>query len=334
MTAGFPTPRILRTLALAVALTVACGGDSDSTATGPTGPTGTEQPTHPAGTPSTKVVFDNAPHGVAVSSTGAVYVTRLYGFAVARFPLDAPASALPPLVFNTELAAVVFNRAGTVAYISGPSDTDNRIFVVDVATGTVKSSIPVASEPYHLALSSDESQLFASGASSRVWSVPTAGGTAKFAQLTGLMQSVAVSPIDGMLFAANLNGVLRRLDPSTLAVQQSATGLGLLGDLVVSPDGVQVCVVNDGGVLVLDATSLTTLGYVAIGSGVRGMAMSPDGVQLYVTTIFGEIVIVDRVQRSIVKRIAVGGTPAHLAFDRLGRTAVVPNENGWVDIIK
>jgi DNA-binding beta-propeller fold protein YncE len=335
MNAAPTISRALPLLAFAIVLTVACGGDgSGSPNNGPTGPTGTEPPTHPSGTPSGKFVLDSAPHGVDVSATGTVYVTRLYGKAVARFPLTAPGSPLPPLSFPTEVAAVVFNRAGTVAYLSGDADVDNFIYVVDVATGAIKSSIPVATSPYHLALSRDESQLFATAAESRVWSAPTGGGTAKFVQLTGLIQSLAVSPTENALFVTNLNGVLRRLDPSSLAVQLSVSGLGLLGDIVVSPDGKQVCVVNDGFVLVLDASTLAMIGNVSIGSGVRGMAMSPDGEQLYVTSFLGELIIVDRVQRAIVKRIPLGGTPAHLAFDRSGKTAVIPNENGWVDIIK
>jgi DNA-binding beta-propeller fold protein YncE len=334
------TARAFTPVALAVALAVACGsGSSDvlgppDPGPGGPGPSETENPTHPAGTLSGKVLITDAPHGIDVSSAGAVYVTRLYSPSVARFLVDAPASLLPSINLPTELSDVAFNRAGTVAYVGGPAGADSRIYAIDVASGTVKFTLPVGSSPYHLTLSLDDSRVFAAASQSRVWSAPAAGGTATAAVLTGAMEGVAVSPSGGGLFAANQNGIVRRLDPSSLLVQESSAPIGLLGDLAVSPDGAQVYVVTDVGVVVLATSTLAPIGSVTVGNGAGGMAMSPDGQQLYVTTFFGELAIVDAVRLAVVKRIVLGGTPAHVAFDRLGRTAVVANENGWVDIIK
>jgi DNA-binding beta-propeller fold protein YncE len=331
--------RTLTLVAFAAALGVACGGGA-SDSPGPTdlGPTGPSVPTetffHPAGTPSAKVLIADAPHGIDVSSTGIVYVTTLFGTSLARFPLDAPSVTLPPIDLTTELSDVVVNGAGTVAYLGVPAGAASVIYAVDVTSGVVKSVLPIGSTPYHIILSRDESQLFTAAAGARVWSTPIDGSKASFAQLSGVTSTVAVSPTGGGLYAANLNGLVRRLDAATLAVQETSIGLGTLGDIVVSPDGAEVYVVNDDGVVVLATSTLAYSGFVSVGDGVRGMSMSPDGEQLYVTTIYGQLVIVDRVRRSIVKRLALGGVPAHVAFDRLGKTAVVANEYGWVDIIK
>jgi YVTN family beta-propeller protein len=62
--------------------------------------------------------------------------------------------------------------------------------------------------------------------------------------------------------------------------------------------------------------------------------MSPDGAQLYVSTYNGQLTIVDRAQRTIVKTLTLGGTPSRVAFDKPGKTAFVANENDWVDVIK
>ena len=332
--------RVLTRLAFAIALAVACGGGASEspapTSPIPTGPSAPPAETffHPAGTPTAKVFIDDGPHGIDVSSSGIVFVTTLFGTSVARFPLEAPSSPLPPIEFGLELSDVVINGTGTVAYVSAPNGTNSGIYVVDVTSGTVKSALPIATVPYHIILSRDESQLFTAASGSRVWSTPVDGSKAAFAQLTGVMSTVAVAPSGGGLYAANLNGLVRRLDAATLSVQESSIGLGTLGDLVVSPDASEVYVVNDDGVVVLAASNLAYSGFVDLGGGVRGMSMSPDGEQLFVTTTLGELVIVDRAGRSVVKRIRLGGVPAHVAFDRLGKTAVVANEFGWVDIIK
>lgn len=338
ITRRFSVARFLAPLALATVLAVACGGSADApgpTNPGPTGPgPDAEIFTHPAGTPTGKVTIPDWPHSVDISAGGTVFVTRLDANAVSRFLVDAPGTPLAPIALPTATSDVVFDRAGTLAYVGSLVAGDNGVYVIDVATGVVKSTLWIGSVPYHIALSLDESRVFVAGSLSRVWSAPTAGGAATAAVLSGAMEGVAVSRSGGGLFAANENGIVRRLEPTSLAVQETSVPIGFLGDIAVSPDGSQVWVVTQDAVVALSASTLTPIAFVSIGDGTRGMAISPDGQQLYVTTYLGELVIVDRVQRAVVKRIRLGGQPAHVAFDHLGKTAVVANEDGWVDIIK
>jgi DNA-binding beta-propeller fold protein YncE len=44
--------------------------------------------------------------------------------------------------------------------------------------------------------------------------------------------------------------------------------------------------------------------------------------------------VVDRASRAVVKTIDVGGIPQRVAFDRLGKVALVTNQNGWVDVVR
>lgn len=322
----------------AVLLSLACGGSGDGGApTGPGGSTGTNsQPTHPAGALSGKVTVVGGPQDIAVSATGAVFVVKRYDHDVARFPVDAPASPLAPITVASQPTDVIFNKAGTRAFVSGADGNGWVIYTIDVAAGTVLSFTPVAYAPVRLALSSDESRLFATASSSRVLSIPTSGGAATSVQLTGTLQAIAVSPTSGAVYVSTVTGPVRRLDPATLTVQATSASYGPVnGDLVVSPDGALVyTVADDGGLRVLDASSLTLGGGLDAGGGATGIAMSPDGAQLYVTTYFGELTIVDRVQRTIVKQLTLGGTPARVAFDKQGKTAFVANENDWVDVVK
>jgi YVTN family beta-propeller protein len=312
---------------------MACGGGATSDSGTPTGPTGaTDKPTHPGGTLSGKITLPAGPTGISIADNGTTFVTLIWDQSVARFPVDATTMTETPIPIGPDAIDVVLNRAGTTAYVAG----GGGIKTIDVASGAVKSKVDFGANAFEVKLSPDETRLFATAGGSTVWSVPTAGGTPTSRKLSGFVYGVALSPSAKVLYVARENGVFFRLDPSTLAIQAQAVVTGpSIGDLVVSRDGSEVYAVQDGGVLiVLDAVTLTTLGFVDVGPGASGMAMSPDGAQLYITSFFGTLTIVDRAKRSVVTQLTLGGTPRHIAFDKLGKTALVANEDGWVDVIK
>ena len=62
-------------------------------------------------------------------------------------------------------------------------------------------------------------------------------------------------------------------------------------------------------------------------------ARPPDGAQLWATS-GGDLLVVDPARASIVTRLTLGGTAAHIAFNHAGTTAFVANEAGWVDVIR
>jgi DNA-binding beta-propeller fold protein YncE len=318
---------------LGISLALACGGGATSDAGAPTGPTGgtSKQLTHPGGTLSGKIALAAGPTGISIADNGTTYVTQLYDQSIARFPIDASAATQEAIPIGPDALDVVLNHAGTTAYVAG----GGGIKIIDVASGTVKSTVSLGANAYEVELSPDESRLYASSGKSSVWSIPTAGGTPSSLQLTSQMYGLGLSPSGAALYAAGINGVLWRLDPTTLSIVGRVVVTGPeLGDVAVSPDGAQVYVVHDAGLFVLDGTTLATLGFLNVGPGASGMAMTPDGAQLYITTIFGKLTIVDRAKRTIVSQLTLGGVPRHVAFDKLGKTALVANEDGWVDVIK
>jgi len=330
-------PHVASAILSLALLSLACGGSGDGGGpAGPGGSNGNASTTHPAGTMSSKTTVTGGPKAIAVSSTGVVYVVGQYEAAVARFTVDAPGTTLTPITVASQPTDVIFNKAGTRAYVSGTGGAGYVIYTIDVAAGTVLTITPVPYSPIRLALSSDESRLYATAYQSRVLSMPTSGGTVTSVQLTGSLQAIAVSPTNGAVYVSTVVGPVRRLDPATLAVQATSPSFGPVnGDLVVSPDGASVyTVADDGGLRVLDGSTLTLSGGLDAGGGATGLAMSPDGAQLYVSTYNGQLTIVDRAQRTIVKTLTLGGTPSRVAFDKQGKTAFVANENDWVDVIK
>jgi len=270
-----------------------------------------------------------------VSSTGTALVTLEDGEEMARFSISAPTVPLTPVQIGLRARTVQFNAAGTLAYVA----SDNKVSVVDVATGTVKSATTLTADVGHVVLSPDETRLFANGGNGSVWTLSAAspGAPTATATLTRSMSGLAISKSGTSLYAAGSLFELWRLDPTTLQIAANVKTLGTeVGDVVVSQDEKEVYVVADQGTLwVLDATTLAPAGYVDVGHGALWMALTPDGKQLYVSSwSMGDVIIVDRVGRSVVSRVHVGGYPRSIAFDKLGTTAYVANMNGWVDVIK
>jgi len=292
--------------------------------------------THPAGAQSGRMTgLIGRPFGVAVTPSGAVYVTQQDANSVARYSLSSLESAGATVPVGADPGDVIFNRAGTRAYAS--TFYGGKVHVIDVATGSQTALYPIGSNAYRLALSGDESRLFVSTVSGTVASVPTSGtGASLFVFLGGSVQGIAVSPSGSTLYATSTSGNVYRIDPATLAIQTTRKlGLTLQG-IAVAPNGSELYVANEGGsLLVLDATTLATLAAVPLRGDGFGVAVTPDGAQIYVTSASaGRLTIVDRATRAVTSTLSLGGVPRRVAFDATGATAVVANEFNWVDVIK
>jgi YVTN family beta-propeller protein len=324
-------------LSVVASLALACGGSADGGGpSGPSGPGSSAGATHPAGTLGERFAFPiGAPKRLAVAGNGTVYAVMDYERAIERFPLASPGAPMKPIEIDDPfMEDLVINRAGTVGYVASARE----IHVLDLVSGTERSRIPITSLAYNLALSPDESRLFVTG-QANVQSLPTSSSGAPAMSVripTAGTWSVAVSPSGKALYVSGQFYTLRKLDPVTLAIVAENPTLGFsFGDIVVSPDEKELYVVCDNGTLwILDANSLAQIGYVPVGHGSLGLAMTPDGAQLYATSWDGYVAIVDRATRTVVKTIQVGGAAKDVQFDKLGTTAIVANGNGWVDVIK
>ena len=81
-------------------------------------------------------------------------------------------------------------------------------------------------------------------------------------------------------------------------------------------------------------SSGTVVATVPLAGGGEGLALSPNGQQLYVGLVFsGAVQVVDRGTRTVVQTIFTGGTPREIGVDPAQQRILVANEAGWVDII-
>lgn len=317
---------------LVAALSIACDA--------PTGPDEGGPLAHPAGTPSGKLTINGSPSGIAVSSNGIAFVTMLDKNEIARFNAAAPTTPMSSLLIAVHPWHVVFNRDGNTALVAAFDPDPGRwvVYSVDAASGDVPVARSMLNAPYRVAISRDESRLFVLtyGDPARVYSIPLTnlfGARQYLQQIPGKPRSIAVSPTTGEVVVTT-NFRIARLDPDTLGIRAIAFVPVGSDNSALSPDGSRVWFGSPAGNLVaLDASSLEKVAEVAHGANIYGVAMSPDGAQLWATSL-GDLLVVDPARASIVTRLTLGGTAAHIAFDRAGTTGFVANEKGWVDVIR
>lgn len=146
---------------------------------------------------------------------------------------------------------------------------------------------------------------------------------------------LAPSPDGRFVYAVDATlGLVEQIDPAQSAVVRSATVEPLAGSgivltkfgheeggpvgrrAVVAPDGRTVYAAGTGGILAIDATTLTVTGRFLTGMTVETLAVTPDGGSLYALLADGHIVKLDAAMGALLATVPGDG------YDRL--VAVMP----------
>jgi len=175
---------------------------------------------------------------------------------------------------------------GPYAYVTNFGS--HNVSVIDIATNTIATSIPVGSQPRGAELSPDETKLYVAN-----WG------------------SYTVSVID-----TATNTVT-----STISVGHGPR------NIVFSPDGTRAYVTNDGSdsVSVID-TATNTVTSIPVGDIPNGIAITPDGTRVYVTNFLGDTVsVINTATNEIITTITVADSPLDLEITPDGTRAYVIN---------
>jgi YVTN family beta-propeller protein len=174
--------------------------------------------------------------------------------------------------------------------------SDNSVVVVDVATGSVVTTIldPSLSGPAYVASSRDAATVYiGNNASSTITVIATATNTVRgvintgavCAPLTsaGCTQAVAVSPDGATVYVSNGLTVTVASAATDTVITQITAGSGP-GPLALTPDGrtLYVANINDGTVSVISTATDTVTATIGGVPGPTSAVMSPDGNTLYV----------------------------------------------------
>jgi YVTN family beta-propeller protein len=231
------------------------------------------------------------PQGVAVTPDGRkVYVARsISDFGNSVSVIDAPPNTVATITVGSFPFGVAVTPDGSKVYVA--NSADNTVSVIDTATDTVVTTIPVGGA-------------FPNAASPK---------------------GVAVSPDGSKVYVVNAgqfagNGTVQVIATATNTVVTTITSVGTnLVGVAVTPDGSKVYVTDASAisrVLVIDTTTNTVVTSIPVGSIPIGVAVTPDGSKVFVANQSSNTVSVIATATNTVigSPITVGNTP--IAFGK------------------
>jgi DNA-binding beta-propeller fold protein YncE len=163
-------------------------------------------------------------------------------------------------------------------------------------------------------------------------------GMATLSVGAGVANGLAFDAPRGLIYGTTTGGNVFVIDGATNSLVADAgwSGAGSLQQPVISPDGTTLYIANEGtGVERWDIASKTRTGLVPNTGGAFGLALTPDGQQLWATrSTQGTVDIIDLASFTVVRSIPNLGTVRRLAFDPTGQVCVVASETQGAHFIR
>ena len=285
------------------------------------------------------------PFAVAISKSGVVYVTKLLAAEAVRAQL--PSTALSaPFAVGAIPSSVRMSPDGKTAYV-GNQDSQT-ISVIDVATNTVTSTIPLPGHSVlNIGLSPDGRTILALMDFNGVYIINVAKqkvvDSIPASQIGTILVGVAFHPSQPCAWvAARDNGTVSTIDLRRNSVVRTvAVADGRIQNLAVSRDGGRLLATDIGRskLIVWDLPSgSSAYQEFPIGSPIDrnafDVAVTPDNTQVYVSTLSdGKVFILDQATFAPIATINTGGSARYIGFNVAGSAAVIPNESGWVNFV-
>ncbi|HEX6537149.1 MAG TPA: Ig-like domain-containing protein [Gemmatimonadaceae bacterium] len=284
--------------------------------------------THPQGTVAATTSIGGTLYGVAVSRAGVVYAVQL-GDALVRADLPSFTFGAPFPISGASSAA--FAPGGATAYVSKYSG--GGLAIVDVASNAVTGTIPVGNpgNAYDVAVARDGSRVFMSGDGHVYVMDPAAKSVLFDVAIAGAANHISPHPSLPLVYASLFTShEIDEVNVQTGAISQRFAVTGTPQGTVVSPDGTLLYIANEAGRIdILNLSTKTIESSVQLGCGGFGIAMTPDGTQLWVACGYaGQVKIVDIASRTVTSTISTNNSPRRIAFDATGTTAVVVGDGG------
>ena len=226
------------------------------------------------------------------------------------------------------ISIVCFTNAQTAYITSG-----NYVFVVNVATNTVTTSIAVGSYPRGVSVSSDGRKVYvANEGNNSVSVINTSTNTVTATIPVGSVPlGVSVSPNGSKVYVTNYGlNTVSVIDTTTNTVTATITVGTSPEGISVSPDGSKVYVANNNSasVSVINTSTNTVTSTITVGTQPYGISVSPDGSKVYVTnSADGTVSVISSSTNTVTNTIAVGSNPVGVVVSHDGNNVYVANSN-------
>lgn len=213
------------------------------------------------------------------------------------------------------------NIAAAQPYVYVANYDSNNISVIDTASNTVVSTVPVGSNSGGVAITPDGTRAYVTYyTSNKVWVIDTATNTvvATVSVRGGLPTAVAFTP-DGTraYVTSGSSDYVSVIDTASSSVVMTIGVEHLTSFVAITPDGAYAYLLSGSDILVLDTASSTVVATVpVVGASLLDVAaITPDGTRAYVTNYTSNSVLVlDTASNTVVATVPVGSNPGDVAI--------------------
>ena len=323
-------------------VTAVGGGEATITATASRTTSGTAL-VHVAPQVAAHLLLDGGPFGSAVSSAGVGWigqpglgrVSRL-DIAARSFNGSAPAGPLPVQISSSadgsRIYVVTFFRNGEVSSIN----------TTTLATVNTASSTPDPQDAYGVTNTPGGDTVFVGITNGPIFKVDLRSGT--------VLGTLNLPVAAGYHFEWNKNrsrlyasqrafdgGRVFEIEPNSFTLLRTFETGGSAQGIQLSADGTKLFVAaQDGGVIVWDVASNSLITrYDTPGCNGYGLLRTPSNAFLVVGCVLNGLVeVLNPNTGALIETLNVGGRPRELSYDAATGSILVPNEGGWVDILR
>lgn len=245
--------------------------------------------------------FSPGPFPVQLASNAdgtRLYVANFFGGQVSSIRTDSMQIVNTVFISGQDAYGITSTPAGDTVFVG---ITNGPIYKIDMRNETILGvlDLPVAAG-YHFEWNKPRTRLYASQRAfdgGRVFEIePNSFTLLRTFETGGSAQGIQLSADDSKLFVAAQNG----------------------------------------GIIVWDvATNALITTYATPGCSGYGLLRTPDDAFLLVGCVFeGLVEVLDPNTGALITTLNVGGSPRELANDPVTNSILVPNESGWVDILR
>ena len=287
----------------------------------------------------TSVSLGSRPFGLAVSAADVVLVSQLDNMTVTRYQ-GTSTTVVTAIQVQSAPVDVAFNATGNRAYVA--HQYAGTIGVINTTNNKVEDTITVNGGAFRELPSPDDTKLYVATNANKAIAYDIATGTEIAHHDFGTTPNGLALNSDGsrLYVSTHSGGTIEELKTSDMTGLRTFSPGGTVQEVLLSPDGTELYTVDETSsrFLVYDLATGDQVASVSLGNGAGGfgaaMTPSPDRSKIYVTLTFaGDVKVVDRLTRTVVRTIHVGGAPRRIGFTSDG-TAVIANESGYVTWVK
>lgn len=289
------------------------------------------------GVVDTVLEVPGAPYGAA-AGPGMALITVHRAGVLARWDFRRRSFEPAAIVTGLEPTNVAIAPGARVAFVA--SQKSFRVDRVDLRTEQMDGNWHTpANDPFQAAVSPDGRMVYATGNAGFLYLFDSRTGLPHGAvQVSAAPNGLVVSPDGGRVYVTHLRspeiGVVdvRAERYSVLGLMDAQEGQGI----VLSPDAKVVYAVSEdaGEICAFDALTGARIGMARTGDSPFGLALTPDGTELWVTTLTGQLLRFRRTDLSLIATQVLGGRLRRLAFEPTGLGAVIADENGRVIVLR